>query len=104
VLHKPQWVFLDEATSALDLGSQDVVMSLFSQEFVSTTVVSIGHRPSLEKFHNRFLQLKVSPEGSRLSRREGQAATEETATVAAPVWRSRQHLPCTNWHARLNTN
>jgi vitamin B12/bleomycin/antimicrobial peptide transport system ATP-binding/permease protein len=69
LLHKSSWVFLDEATSALDMGSQANVMSIFEHEFKDATVVSIGHRPSLEQFHNRYLQLRVSPEGAQLSQR-----------------------------------
>lgn len=69
LLHKPQWVFLDEATSALDLDNQAKVMAMFEHELKSATVISIGHRPSLEQFHSRHLQLKVTPEGSQLSRR-----------------------------------
>ena len=73
LLHKSSWIFLDEATSALDLDSQANVMSMFEQEFKDATVVSIGHRPSLAQFHQRQLQLKVTPEGAELSRRESVA-------------------------------
>jgi putative ATP-binding cassette transporter len=69
LLHKPAWVFLDEATSALDLDNQSSVMAMFDNEMKGVTVISIGHRPSLEKFHTRHLQLKLTPEGSQLSRR-----------------------------------
>jgi len=69
LLHKPAWVFLDEATSALDLDNQSSVMAMFDHEMKGVTVISIGHRPSLEKFHTRHLQLKLMPEGSQLSRR-----------------------------------
>lgn len=69
LLHKPLWVFLDEATSALDLDNQSKVMSLFDKELKSATLVSIGHRPSLEPFHTRHMQLKVTTEGSHLMQR-----------------------------------
>ena len=66
VLHRPQWVFLDEATGALDLDNQALVMSIFSTELKDATIVSIGHRPSLESFHTRTLQLTVHHTGARL--------------------------------------
>ncbi len=70
LLQKPKWVFLDEATSALDRESQARVMSLFEQELKESTLVSIGHRSSLLQFHNRQLQLKISPAGAHLGDRQ----------------------------------
>jgi len=66
LLHRPAWVFLDEATSALDEVSQRRVMSIFEEELAGTTVLSIGHRPGLETFHNRLLHLVRRPEGATL--------------------------------------
>lgn len=66
LLHKPCWVFLDEATSALDEVSQRRVMSIFDEELHGATVVSIGHRPGLERFHTRVLHLVRSPAGAML--------------------------------------
>jgi vitamin B12/bleomycin/antimicrobial peptide transport system ATP-binding/permease protein len=65
-LHRPTWVFLDEATSALDELSQRRVMSIFDHELSGTAVVSIGHRPGLEHFHTRVLQLRRTPIGAML--------------------------------------
>ncbi len=66
LLHRPAWVFLDEATSALDEVSQRRVMSIFDHELSTATVVSIGHRPGLEHFHSRVLQLVRTPKGAML--------------------------------------
>ncbi len=66
LLHRPSWIFLDEATSALDEVSQRRAMSLFDHELKGTTVVSIGHRPGLEHFHNRVLHLRHTPRGAML--------------------------------------
>ena len=90
-LHRPLWVFLDEATSALDLGNQDRVMSLFDLEMKNATVISIGHRPSLEKFHKRHLVLTVAPEGSQLSRR----ALETPAPPPKPLQQVQQWVRAT---------
>lgn len=68
-LHAPRWVFLDEATAALDEESQSRVMSLFDRELVDTALVSIGHRPGLERFHARTMELVTSTSGARLRRK-----------------------------------
>jgi putative ATP-binding cassette transporter len=72
LLHKPKWIFLDEATSALDEGNQERVMSLFTDELAGSTVLSIGHRPGLEVYHTRTLQLVPTPAGAHLRRKPRQ--------------------------------
>ena len=66
LLHKPDWIFLDEATSALDEQTQEVVMKLITEELAGSSVVSIGHRPGLEAFHNRELVLVPGEDGAEL--------------------------------------
>ena len=63
LLHRPRWVFMDEATSALDDESQAAMLSLFEEELAGVSVLSIGHRPGLEAFHTRTLQIRKTPEG-----------------------------------------
>jgi vitamin B12/bleomycin/antimicrobial peptide transport system ATP-binding/permease protein len=69
LLQKPLWVFLDEATAALDEENQQRVMSIFDNELAQSSIVSIGHRPGLEAFHKRTLQLVGGPTGARLGRK-----------------------------------
>lgn len=66
LLHRPKWVFLDEATSALDELNQRRAMSIFDAELADAAVLSIGHRPGLDAFHNRILRLVRSPDGATL--------------------------------------
>lgn len=66
LLHKPSWVFMDEATSALDDKCQDSMLSLFWDELVDASVVSIGHRPGLEDFHTRTIHLHRTGSGAML--------------------------------------
>jgi vitamin B12/bleomycin/antimicrobial peptide transport system ATP-binding/permease protein len=66
LLHKPKWVFMDEATSALDDENQASMLSIFAHELASTSVLSIGHRPGLEKFHTRTLHIRKTDEGAIL--------------------------------------
>lgn len=69
LLHRPKWVFMDEATAALDDMTQSKVMSLFENELKDVTILSIGHRPGLDAFHGRTIQVVTSPSGARLRRR-----------------------------------
>ena len=65
-LQKPAVVILDEATSALDEAGQTALMSLFRDTLPETTLISIGHRPGLEAFHDRRLTLVRHEDGARL--------------------------------------
>jgi vitamin B12/bleomycin/antimicrobial peptide transport system ATP-binding/permease protein len=65
LLHRPDIVVLDEATSALDPDSQDKLMELLTTELDATTIVSVGHRPELEAFHNRKIVLERRRGGAR---------------------------------------
>jgi putative ATP-binding cassette transporter len=52
-LVKPDWVFLDEATSALDENTEEKMYTLLQSNFSNMTIISIGHRSSLKKFHEK---------------------------------------------------
>lgn len=56
-LRKPKWVFLDEATSAMDEETEEKMYRLLTA-LPSTTVISIGHRSTLDKWHNRVLRIE----------------------------------------------
>jgi putative ATP-binding cassette transporter len=58
LLYAPDWLFLDEATSALDENDEQALYELLRRELPHTTVVSIGHRSSLRRFHERLLRLR----------------------------------------------
>ncbi len=65
-LHNPDIIVLDEATAALDPESQDKLMELLSKQPESTALVSVGHRPELEAFHNRKVVLERRKGGAKL--------------------------------------
>ncbi|MGB4062288.1 MAG: ABC transporter ATP-binding protein/permease [Azonexus sp.] len=51
----PRYAILDEATSALDIANEE---SLYEQlAATSTTLISVGHRPSILKYHQQVLEL-----------------------------------------------
>ena len=66
LLHNPDIIVLDEATAALDPESQDKLMELLSKQPEETTLVSVGHRPELEAFHNRKIVLERRKGGAKL--------------------------------------
>ena len=53
LLHAPQYLFLDEATASLDEPSEAELYNLLGTKLPQTTIVSIGHRSTLEAFHQR---------------------------------------------------
>ncbi len=58
LLTKPRFAILDEATSALDIPNET---SLYQQLLEShTTVISVGHRSTILKFHTQILELDGS--------------------------------------------
>ena len=65
-LHNPDIIVLDEATAALDPESQDKLMELLSRQPDETALVSVGHRPELEVFHNRKIVLERRKGGAKL--------------------------------------
>ncbi|MBD2136139.1 ABC transporter ATP-binding protein/permease [Anabaena sp. FACHB-1237] len=50
LVSKPKYVILDEATSALDEQNEASLYDLLLQS--GTTFISVGHRPTLKRFHN----------------------------------------------------
>ena len=63
LLHEPQYLFLDEATASLDEASEAALYKLIEKRLPATTIVSIGHRSTLEAFHQRNVVL--SRDGDR---------------------------------------
>lgn len=56
-IQQPIWLFLDEATSALDEETEAKMYSLLAEFLTMTTVVSVGHRSTLNKYHHKVLRL-----------------------------------------------
>ena len=55
LLIKPDWLFLDEATSATDEEVAGALYRMVANALPATTVISIGHRDSLEAHHCRVI-------------------------------------------------
>ena len=63
LLSKPDILFLDEATSAVDEEGEAALYRLLKERLPDATVVSIGHRSTLQPFHKERLQAKAQPDG-----------------------------------------
>ncbi|MEN3265820.1 ABC transporter ATP-binding protein/permease [Pseudonocardia sp.] len=57
LITRPRVVFLDEATSALDEGLEHTLYTLLRDELPDCVVVSVGHRSTLNHFHDERLEL-----------------------------------------------
>jgi putative ATP-binding cassette transporter len=68
LLHAPQYLFLDEATASLDEASEAALYRLIEEKLPATTIVSIGHRSTLEAFHQRNVVL--ARDGDRFALRD----------------------------------
>jgi putative ATP-binding cassette transporter len=53
ILHAPDYLFLDEATASLDEPSEEQLYALLKERLPGVTIISIGHRSTLEAFHDR---------------------------------------------------
>jgi putative ATP-binding cassette transporter len=74
VIRRPDIIIMDEATSALDEDSQNHLLGLFDAELAQATLISVGHRPGLEDYHDRKITLEKRLAGAHLtSRRLGKS-------------------------------
>ena len=62
LLTEPALLFLDEATSALDEPAEAHLYESLREAPWRPTVVSVGHRGTLRRFHHRILELAPLPE------------------------------------------
>jgi vitamin B12/bleomycin/antimicrobial peptide transport system ATP-binding/permease protein len=56
-LMRPDWLLLDESTSALDEDLEADIYKVLAERLPKTTIVSIGHRSAVGRFHHRRLEL-----------------------------------------------
>ena len=73
LLHAPNYLFLDEATASLDEPSEAALYRLLEEKLPQTTIVSIGHRSTLDAFHQRNVVL--ARDGERFALRDEKPAS-----------------------------
>ncbi|MGX4774279.1 ABC transporter ATP-binding protein/permease [Bradyrhizobium guangdongense] len=64
LLHRPDIIALDEATSALHVQGQAELMAVIARELPQATIISVGHRPELEAYHDRKLTILRRADGA----------------------------------------
>ena len=60
MLYRPEILFLDEATSALDEAAEARLYARLCAELPACTLVSVAHRTTLERFHDRRIDVAAS--------------------------------------------
>lgn len=64
LLQAPDVVFLDEVSSALDTKTEAMLYQTLIDRLPDTSIVSVGHRDTLNVFHHQFLDLKTAHDGA----------------------------------------
>lgn len=64
MLYKPDFMFFDEATASMDEPSEQELYTMLNEKMRDTTIISIGHRSSLQKFHDRTIFAERLPQGN----------------------------------------
>lgn len=67
-IQQPKWLFLDEATSALDEDTEATMYALLAERLQQTTIVSIGHRSTLNKYHELLLYIDKETQSVKLTK------------------------------------
>jgi putative ATP-binding cassette transporter len=62
LLQAPDYLLLDEATAALDERAETALYRLLQERLKGATIISVGHRSTLNAFHRR--RLEVVPDGA----------------------------------------
>lgn len=71
LLHAPQYLFLDEATASLDEPSEAALYRLLEQKLPDSAIISIGHRSTLDAFHQRHINLEKNGAEATLVEQSG---------------------------------
>lgn len=92
LLTKPRIVLMDESTSALDTDNEAFLYEALQHAGIK--YVSIGHRPTLSKYHSKVLRLSASDAVSEGGQAEADLpkCSWEVYSAAKEQERDRLHL------------
>ena len=82
LLHRPDFLFLDEATASLDEPSEEALYTLLASDLPATTIISIGHRSTLDALHTR--KIALVKDGERFVLKEKPAVTTTAGDSLTP--------------------
>ena len=78
------YLFLDEATASLDEPSEAALYRLLEEKLPATTIVSIGHRSTLDAFHQRNVVLVRDGERFALQKAARAAERRPDSAMSGP--------------------
>lgn len=84
MIHPPDILIMDEPTSSLDELSQFRMMEYMRDFLPETMVIHAGHRPGLEAFHTREINLVRERRGGPATTKEDQS---KRTTIFSRAWR-----------------
>ena len=92
LVNRPRLVVLDESTSALDVVAEKKMYTLLKERLVSptggpATYVSVGHRPTLLKYHDKKLLLRDGSGYASFIPEEEQSATADQESILRSLQR-----------------
>ncbi len=67
LVQKPSIIVMDEATSALDEDSEASLLNLLNEELNDSTLIAVGHRSTLDAFHERKITLTRHAAGAEMT-------------------------------------
>mmetsp|Transcript_10326 Transcript_10326/g.14886 ORF Transcript_10326/g.14886 Transcript_10326/m.14886 type:complete len:260 (+) Transcript_10326:205-984(+) len=79
LVNRPHLIICDEATSALDMEAERKMYELTKVAVPDATIVSVGHRPSLMRYHD--FKLRVSQENCEFSKIEASLIEKNESVV-----------------------
>ena len=85
LLFKPDYMFFDEATASMDEPSEMELYTMLNEVMADATIISIGHRSSLQQFHDRTLFAEKEPDGHYLFRENYHPEDEDEDEPTQPV-------------------
>ena len=65
LLYRPQWLYMDESTTAMDEEDEAMLYQALIDQLPGLSIVSVGHRSSLARFHPRHVRIQ---EGQLIAR------------------------------------
>ena len=90
LIHPPDILIMDEPTSSLDELSQFRMMEYMRDQLPNAMVIHAAHRPGLEQFHDREIQLKRETRDGPATAQEHVFSARELASRALQKLRGRR--------------
>src|SRR5204863_8750994 len=87
-LHRPDIGVTEEANSALHPECHGTLMSPLAERLPETAILSVGHRPELEAFHERQVNLIRRKGGAKLITGEVIAPPISIVSALMKRWRA----------------